>query len=56
MIGLETATAKLAKTLFQKAAGAVLLASFTASIIGLLVFVPKFLPRLQQLAEWFGIS
>jgi diacylglycerol kinase len=38
------------------AAGAVLLASFTASVIGLLVFVPKFLPRLQQLAEWLGIS
>jgi diacylglycerol kinase len=38
------------------AAGAVLLASLTASVIGLLVFVPKFLPRLWQLAEWLGIS
>jgi diacylglycerol kinase len=38
------------------AAGGVLLASLTASVIGLLVFVPKFLPRLRQLAEWFGIS
>jgi diacylglycerol kinase len=38
------------------AAGGVLLASLTASVIGLLVFVPKFLPRLRQLAEWLGIS
>jgi diacylglycerol kinase len=38
------------------AAGAVLLASLTAAVIGLLVFVPKFLPRLTQLAEWLGIS
>jgi diacylglycerol kinase len=38
------------------AAGAVLLASVTASAIGLLVFLPKFLPHLQKLAEWLGIS
>jgi diacylglycerol kinase len=38
------------------AAGAVLLASLTAGVIGLIVFVPKFWPRLQKLAEWLGIS
>jgi hypothetical protein len=27
-----------------------------ASVLGLLVFVPKFLPKLRQLAEWFHIS
>jgi diacylglycerol kinase len=38
------------------AAGAVLMASLIASVLGLLVFVPKFLPKLRQLAEWFPIS
>jgi diacylglycerol kinase len=34
------------------AAGAVLLASLTAAVVGLIIF----LPRLQKLAEWLGIS
>ena len=38
------------------AAGSVLMASLTAALLGLLVFVPKFLPRLHELAEWLGIS
>jgi diacylglycerol kinase len=54
--GLPVETQKQTWPALDIAAGAVLLASFTASIIGLLVFVPKFLPRLSQLAEWLGIS
>jgi diacylglycerol kinase len=38
------------------AAGAVLLASLTASVLGMLIFVPRFMPHLQRLAEWLGIS
>ncbi len=37
-------------------AGAVLMARLTAAVLGLLVFVPKFLPRLHELAERLGIS
>ena len=54
--GLPDETKKQTWPALDIAAGAVLLASFTASAIGLLVFVPKFLPRLRQLAEWLGIS
>ena len=54
--GLPTATKERTWPALDVAAGAVLLASVTASVVGLIVFVPKFLPRLQQLAEWLGIS
>ncbi len=54
--GLPTATKERTWQALDIAAGAVLLASLTASVVGLLVFVPKFLPRLEQLAEWCGIS
>jgi diacylglycerol kinase len=54
--GLPAEAQKRAWPALDIAAGAVLLASLTAAVIGLLVFVPKFLPRLLQLAEWLGIS
>jgi diacylglycerol kinase len=54
--GQPTATKERTWPALDVAAGAVLLSSLTACIVGLVVFVPKFLPRLQQLAEWLGIS
>jgi diacylglycerol kinase len=54
--GLPAETKEQVWPALDVAAGAVLAASITASLIGLLIFIPKLWPILQELAAWLGIS
>jgi diacylglycerol kinase len=54
--GLPAETKERVWPALDVAAGAVLAASITASLIGLLIFIPKLWPMLQELAAWLGIS